>query len=224
MGRTSASMKQQWAQWKTSGKAAGILAAFQTPEARAKRNKSLSALYAEHPERKTHLITNGYRLARSEKHHRRKPGEYFLPAVSRAKISSTLRRLYKQEPASWAAALEGLRKGREQMRRFGVRTKPERAMRTLLSGAGIRFAQEAYLAPYWIDFVLPDSKVALLVDGCFWHACQIHCPGPLTKAQAQNLSVDRSRDKSLLRGGWTIIHVWEHELVPVRRRHAHTDC
>ena len=60
-------------------------------------------------------------------------------------------------------------------------------------------------------------KVAIFVDGCFWHGCPIH--GTWPKANAEwwktkilgNIARDRDTDKKLKALGWRVIRVWEHE-------------
>lgn len=69
------------------------------------------------------------------------------------------------------------------------------------------------------DFAWPQQRVALFVDGCFWHACP-HCkrPMPVNNAAYWRAKVDRNvaRDRRVtreLRGaGWAVLRVWEHAL------------
>jgi DNA mismatch endonuclease (patch repair protein) len=71
------------------------------------------------------------------------------------------------------------------------------------------------------DFVFPELKVAVFVDGCFWHGCPNHGTKPKTRASfwLAKITGNRARDRRVnraLRGrGWTVVRVWEHEL---RRR------
>jgi DNA mismatch endonuclease (patch repair protein) len=68
------------------------------------------------------------------------------------------------------------------------------------------------------DFVFVASKTAVFVDGCFWHACPVHgrVPGSNSPYWSAKLVRNRARDKfvkrSLLKRGWTVLRVWEHEL------------
>lgn len=68
------------------------------------------------------------------------------------------------------------------------------------------------------DFVFPGSRVALFVDGCFWHGCPKHGEQPGTNAEfwANKLARNRSRDArvnaTLRRRGWSVMRVWQHEL------------
>lgn len=68
------------------------------------------------------------------------------------------------------------------------------------------------------DFAFPSARVAIFVNGCFWHACP-RCyrePRVNTEFWRQKTSYNRARDKSirnwLRRYGWSVITVWEHEL------------
>jgi DNA mismatch endonuclease, patch repair protein len=68
------------------------------------------------------------------------------------------------------------------------------------------------------DFVWPRPKVALFIDGCFWHGCSRHCRLPATnksywvKKVARNKQRDRLVRRELQKQGWKIMRVWEHEV------------
>lgn len=68
------------------------------------------------------------------------------------------------------------------------------------------------------DFIFPKKKVALFVDGCFWHSCPKHSNTPknnqefwLEKLQ-KNKNIDKFVTHELRKLGWKVIRVWEHEL------------
>jgi DNA mismatch endonuclease (patch repair protein) len=68
------------------------------------------------------------------------------------------------------------------------------------------------------DFAFDSAKVAVLVDGCFWHGCR-HCRNiPATNREfwskkiAANRKRDRQVSRTLRRSGWTVLRFWEHEL------------
>ena len=71
------------------------------------------------------------------------------------------------------------------------------------------------------DFVFPALKLAVFVDGCFWHGCPIHGTKPKTNAAfwRRKISTNRMRDRLVTRTlrsrGWRVLRIWEHEL---RRR------
>ncbi|MBI1839631.1 MAG: very short patch repair endonuclease [Verrucomicrobia bacterium] len=68
------------------------------------------------------------------------------------------------------------------------------------------------------DFVFPRERLAILVDGCFWHGCPWHCRLPRTRALywrrkiRRNKARDRIVSKALSKKGWRVLRVWEHSL------------
>lgn len=99
-------------------------------------------------------------------------------------------------------------------------TKPEVALRRELHRRGLRyFVDRAPLKGLRrrADVVFPRRKVAVYVDGCFWHSCPVHATKPRNNAQwwadklATNVSRDRDTDSRLEAEGWTVVRVWEHE-------------
>ena len=68
------------------------------------------------------------------------------------------------------------------------------------------------------DFVFPKLKLAVFVDGCFWHGCPIHATQPKNNAKfwrtkiARNQARDRLVTRTLRRAGWRVLRIWEHEL------------
>ncbi|WP_456763053.1 very short patch repair endonuclease [Bradyrhizobium sp. USDA 4011] len=68
------------------------------------------------------------------------------------------------------------------------------------------------------DFVFPKEKIAVFVDGCFWHGCPRHGSMPQTNQDfwQQKLKRNRQRDllvnKTLKKQGWTLLRFWQHEL------------
>ena len=67
------------------------------------------------------------------------------------------------------------------------------------------------------DFVFHKERLAVFVDGCFWHGCPEHYQRPAINQDywrpklEQNLARDAIADAALLTEGWTVIHAWEHE-------------
>jgi DNA mismatch endonuclease (patch repair protein) len=67
------------------------------------------------------------------------------------------------------------------------------------------------------DLVFSRAKVAVYIDGCFWHRCPRHATTPkanrawwITKLDA-NVARDRDTDRRLREAGWVVVRVWEHE-------------
>lgn len=99
----------------------------------------------------------------------------------------------------------------------GRDTKPELIFRKALWSAGLRYRLKSKL-PGRPDLVFPGRKVAVFVDGCFWHQCPEHFQWPKTRPDFWKQKITRTveRDKEvtdqLKKMGWTVIRVWEHEL------------
>lgn len=74
------------------------------------------------------------------------------------------------------------------------------------------------------DFIFPRIKVALFVDGCFWHRCPKHATWPKGNAAfwrkkfARNQARDKLVNRTLRQAGWRVLRIWEHELA--RKREA----
>jgi DNA mismatch endonuclease (patch repair protein) len=73
------------------------------------------------------------------------------------------------------------------------------------------------------DFLFPARRLALFVDGCFWHGCPRHATRPqgnrgfwLRKFR-QNGERDRRNGRDLRAAGWRVVRLWEHELKPKAR-------
>lgn len=99
-------------------------------------------------------------------------------------------------------------------------TAPELEIRSRLHQRGIRFRVSARPLPTLrrtADIVHRPSKVAVFVDGCFWHGCPEHYTKPRTnnsywvpKIEA-NVRRDRDTDAALTAAGWMVIRIWEHD-------------
>jgi DNA mismatch endonuclease, patch repair protein len=99
-------------------------------------------------------------------------------------------------------------------------TRPELRLRSALHRLGLRYRVHA--APLkgvrrHADIVFPRQRIAVFVDGCFWHSCPDHATFPKAnrdwweeKLQA-NRDRDEDTDRRLRANGWESIRVWEHE-------------
>lgn len=98
-------------------------------------------------------------------------------------------------------------------------TAPEVALRRRLHRLGLRYYVDR--APLRglrrkADLVFPRLRIAVYVDGCFWHSCPEHATFPRTNAQwwaeklAGNVARDRDTDRVLREAGWTVLRIWEH--------------
>lgn len=99
-------------------------------------------------------------------------------------------------------------------------TSPELALRRLLHASGLRYRVAVRPIPELrrsADLVFRPAKVAVFVDGCFWHCCPAHGTMPATNADywapklARNSERDRETDRALADAGWLSVRVWEHE-------------
>jgi DNA mismatch endonuclease (patch repair protein) len=100
----------------------------------------------------------------------------------------------------------------------GKHTKPEIILRKILSTEGIRYRLHYKIANKQIDIAFPSKRIAVFVDGCFWHGCPKHCKLPKSNRGywLPKIKRNRERDKEttamLKKGGWRVIRVWEHSI------------
>jgi DNA mismatch endonuclease (patch repair protein) len=99
-------------------------------------------------------------------------------------------------------------------------TRPELAVRRLLHADGFRYRLGTTVPGMrrrTIDITFPSVKVAVFVDGCFWHGCPVHATWPVANAVwwAEKLNGNRERDRmtaeTLQDLGWEVLRFWEHE-------------
>lgn len=107
------------------------------------------------------------------------------------------------------------------MSRLGRRdTLPELALRSELHRRGLRFRVDR--APLRglrsrADIVFGPARVAVYVDGCFWHSCPEHATRPKSNAEwwerklRRNQERDAETDLALREQGWEVVRIWEHE-------------
>jgi len=95
------------------------------------------------------------------------------------------------------------------------------ALRRALFARGLRYRIDFPLpvpgARRRADVVFTRARVAIFVDGCFWHACPDHGTTPKANAWywapklARNVERDRDTDRRLAEIGWAVVRVWEHD-------------
>lgn len=102
----------------------------------------------------------------------------------------------------------------------GIDTAPELALRRALHARGLRYRK--HVAPLAglrcrADVVFSAAKVAVFVDGCFWHSCPEHRTQPRANGEwwkaklGRTWQRDRMNDEALRAASWTVVRVWEHE-------------
>ncbi|SMB82158.1 very short patch repair endonuclease [Deinococcus hopiensis] len=97
-------------------------------------------------------------------------------------------------------------------------TKPELLLRRALWLAGLRYRLHVRTPHGRPDVVFPGARVAVFIDGCFWHGCPEHYVRPRSNnafwAQKllQNFERDHRQTVALEQDGWTVVRVWEHEV------------
>nr|WP_268912063.1 very short patch repair endonuclease [Leucobacter soli] len=99
-------------------------------------------------------------------------------------------------------------------------TRPELVLRSELHRRGRRFRVDYAPLPERkrrrADIVFTRRRVAVFVDGCFWHGCPEHATYPKSNADywlpklARNIERDRETDAELEERGWAVVRVWEH--------------
>ncbi|MEU4557474.1 very short patch repair endonuclease [Actinoplanes sp. NPDC023936] len=104
----------------------------------------------------------------------------------------------------------------------GRDTKPELALRRAVHARGLRYyvnRRPIKAVRRTADLVFPRLKLAIFLDGCFWHGCPQHHTVAKTNATfwAEKVATNRRRDRDtntrLTDAGWTVLRVWEHEPV-----------
>ncbi|MFJ3872940.1 very short patch repair endonuclease [Streptomyces sp. NPDC090082] len=118
---------------------------------------------------------------------------------------------------SWASS-PGTRRSMQSNK--GRDTKPELALRSAAHALGLRYYVSKRPIPAirrTADLVFTRARIAVFLDGCFWHVCPDHFTVSQTNPQywaekaAKNRARDRQTDRLLQEAGWAVLRVWEHE-------------
>ena len=101
----------------------------------------------------------------------------------------------------------------------GRDTAPEILLRRRLWAAGLRFRLGRIMPlPGKPDLVFMGARVAVFIDGCFWHGCPVHGHTPRSnvaywqKKLMNNIARDKQTDGKLVALGWLPVRLWEHEI------------
>ena len=140
---------------------------------------------------------------------------------------------------SWASSSEARNKMLANKSRD---TRPELIVRSLVHRRGLRYRISARPLPRLrrtADLVFRPTRVAVFIDGCYWHGCPQHYTEPKTNAEYWREKIDRNKgrdretDDLLVAAGWTVLRFWEHDdpetvaaaierSVRLRRKHPQT--
>ncbi|MFC4067011.1 very short patch repair endonuclease [Actinoplanes subglobosus] len=99
-------------------------------------------------------------------------------------------------------------------------TEPEVALRRILHARGLRFRVNFPIPGMprrSMDIAFTRARVAVFVDGCFWHVCPEHATAPTANSDwwSRKLSTNQARDAAtnehLVGIGWHVVRIWEHE-------------
>jgi DNA mismatch endonuclease (patch repair protein) len=102
----------------------------------------------------------------------------------------------------------------------GRDTRPELAVRSIVHSMGLRFRVDAQPLPdvrRRADMVFRGARVAVFVNGCFWHGCRSHGSWPKANSAwwrqklERNIERDQETDDALRMAGWFALRVWEHD-------------
>lgn len=122
------------------------------------------------------------------------------------------------ESDSWASSIAARATMRGNVRRD---TKPEVQVRRLLHAAGLRYRVDhpalASDRRRRADIVFTKRRIAVFIDGCFWHGCPQHFIAPKANADYWGPKIARNRERDshtttqLEAEGWTVLRFWEHQ-------------
>lgn len=99
-------------------------------------------------------------------------------------------------------------------------TRPELAVRRIVHAQGLRYFVNRRPLPglqRTADLVFPRLKIAVFIDGCFWHGCPLHYASPKVNAVYWSAKVERNKRRDvdttlrLANGGWRVLRYWTHE-------------
>ncbi|GAA3835220.1 very short patch repair endonuclease [Streptomyces chiangmaiensis] len=99
-------------------------------------------------------------------------------------------------------------------------TAQELAVRRLLHGSGLRYRVHVPVPGMprrTVDILFGRVRIAVFLDGCFWHGCPDHATSPRANAEwwrtklDRNIARDRETTEHLTSAGWTVLRFWEHE-------------
>ncbi|RRR99543.1 very short patch repair endonuclease [Glycomyces terrestris] len=123
----------------------------------------------------------------------------------------------ERQVESWASS----EAARAKMRANRARdTKPELRLRRAVHALGLRYRVSAHPIPSFrrtADLVFSRVRLAVFLDGCFWHGCPEHGSRPKTNPAFWHAKIERNMERDaqttarLREEGWTVLRIWEHQ-------------
>lgn len=137
--------------------------------------------------------------------------------MSHAQLSpGQIEKLISPSGRSWASSPGAVKSFRGNRSRD---TSPEVTVRRILHASGLRYRVAARPDPNYrgtADLVFRKARVAVFIDGCYWHGCPQHYKPPTAHSEywaakiERNLARDRAMDAHLQQLGWLSLRLWEH--------------
>lgn len=136
---------------------------------------------------------------------------------TRRDLQSDRQPYYRHVAESWASSPHARR---SMQGNRSTNTSPEVAVRTLLHARGLRYRTHFRPVPSirrTADIVFTRRKIAVFIDGCFWHACPEHFSAPRSNVDYWVPKIERNQrrdcetNEALRAEGWTVLRFWEHE-------------
>ncbi len=109
-------------------------------------------------------------------------------------------------------------RSRQMSRIKSKNTGPEKVLRSSLWQRGLRYRIHAKTPAGRPDVVFPGSRVAVFIDGCYWHGCPEHYVRPRSRLEfwdgklQENVDRDLRQTEALKEAGWLVLRFWEHEV------------
>lgn len=100
----------------------------------------------------------------------------------------------------------------------GRDTKPELSLRRAVWALGFRYRLQYRIGRTRPDMVFVGPRLAVFVDGCFWHGCPLHSTMPKNNRDFWEPKLRRNRERdaastrALVEHGWRVLRFWEHEI------------
>lgn len=122
----------------------------------------------------------------------------------RSKIAEISERKMAEIQANWEQTPPG--------KRIPTTSGPHRRLKAVLEERRLSFASNKRVGPFCPDEVCQDRKIAIEVDGCFWHGCPDHASKDLSPRQEKQRKHDAEEGRYMEKNGWKLLRFWEHDI------------